>query len=70
MAYSIELFQRICNDEEGSYIEIGPHEDGLDLITIKTVASNGEVSGQISLTDEELKHLHTLIGLRLQREEE
>ena len=44
--YTLETIQRIYNDGSGEYIEIGPDADGLDLITIADVDSDGKAGGR------------------------
>lgn len=36
MSFSQEVVRRICDDEEGVYIEVGPDGDGLGGIEIRT----------------------------------
>jgi hypothetical protein len=36
MKVSTEVFRRVYNDDHGSYIQVGPDADALDLVEIRT----------------------------------
>lgn len=34
--HSVEIYFRICDDESGDYIQLGPDKDGLDMVEISS----------------------------------
>jgi len=51
--YSLETFQRIYNDQNGEYIQIGPDADALGLVQIRSYRRNGELEGHMTFTPEQ-----------------
>lgn len=48
--YSLETCKEIWNDKTGEHFEIGPDRDGLDLIEIRFVDSQGQICDRLSFT--------------------
>jgi len=44
MSYTTEKFIRVYDDKIGSYIEVGPDGDGLDLVDISYNEDNRKIS--------------------------
>lgn len=36
--HSVEIYFRICDDDSGDYIQLGPDKDGLDMVEISSHA--------------------------------
>ncbi len=65
MKYSLETVYKVCNDDTGEVIEVGPDSDGLDLVEIRSKADDGTVGGRIVITQEGLPLLiEALIRMR------
>ncbi len=47
--YDTETVRRICDNQRGTYIEIGPDGDGLGLIEVRTSGKSAEHYGEIRL---------------------
>jgi hypothetical protein len=45
------MFYKICNDTTGGYIQVGPDQDGIDLVSIKSV--DKEVVNEVIMNREE-----------------
>ena len=37
--HSVEIYFRICDDDSGDYIQLGPDKDGLDMVEISSHVS-------------------------------
>lgn len=59
--YSLENVARIWNDKTGEYIEIGPDNDGLDLLEIRTYTDDKKLGGSVTFTPEQAKLLATAL---------
>lgn len=55
MRYSLETVYKVCNDDTGEVIEIGPDADGLDLIEIRTRGDDGSMNARIVFGPEALE---------------
>lgn len=53
--YSLENLARIWNDNTGECIEVGPDNDGLDLLEIRAYTDKKKLTGSITLTSEQAK---------------
>lgn len=56
--FSVEKMVQIWNDSTGERVEVGPDRDGLDMIEIRSVTSDGKVEARISFP----KDLALLVG--------
>ena len=54
MAYFVERTTKIYNEGTGSCIEVGPDRDGLNLVEVRSLASDGREEGRLILTPEEV----------------
>ncbi len=54
MKYSLEIVYKVCNDDTGEVIEVGPDPDGLRLVEIRSLTDDGELGGNICVTEEAL----------------
>lgn len=52
MTYTEETLHQLWNDKTGERTEIGPDRDGLDLVEIRNVDSDGKVTQCVTLTAE------------------
>lgn len=50
--YSLERIWRVYDDDDGSYIEIGPDADSLGLVVIRAVGSDGKKVTEILIAPE------------------
>lgn len=46
MKYSIERLVRVCDDNHGTYIQISPDADGLDMVDIRSYDEKGEIESK------------------------
>lgn len=51
--FSKERLIRIWNDKTGTFIQVAPDSDGLDLVTISSHASTAKAELAITMTKEE-----------------
>ncbi len=65
MRYSLEVVYKVCNDDTGEVIEVGPDSDGLDLTEIRTRDEKGKLNARIVLSREGLPHLIDALQRRL-----
>jgi hypothetical protein len=54
MAYSLETFQRIYNDQHGDYIQIGPDADALGLVEIRSYTRDGKLETSMVFAPEQI----------------
>ncbi len=54
MKYSLETVYRVCNDDTGEVIEVGPDGDGLDLVELRSKCDDGTLGARIVVTREGL----------------
>lgn len=45
--YSTEFYIRICDDESGDYIQLGPDKDGLDMVEISSHCEGAETGSVV-----------------------
>lgn len=50
--YSLERIWRVYDDDDGSYIEVGPDADSLGLVVIRAVGSDGKKVTEILIAPE------------------
>lgn len=51
MAYSVELYRKVYDDDHGVCIEVGPDSDGLGVVQVRTPdAASKEYFGDIRFT--------------------
>jgi hypothetical protein len=55
--YSLETFQRIYDDQHGSYIQIGPDPDGLGMVAIRSYERDGKLEAYMVFTPEQVSLL-------------
>lgn len=53
--YSIERLIRVYDDDTGSYIQIAPDSDGLDLVEIRQVTAKGVVERDMVMLPREFR---------------
>ena len=63
--YSMEITYSIYNDDTGEKLTVGPDGDGLDLISIKNISSDGNVGQELTITEEQAPLLIEAIQKRL-----
>jgi hypothetical protein len=51
--FSMENMVEIWDDKHGECLEVGPDRDGLDLLEIRQMDSNGKVHNRITLVKEQ-----------------
>lgn len=56
-SYSVETHVKIWNDKTGCHINVGPDRDGLDLVEIRCITSDGKEERQLVVTPEEARML-------------
>jgi hypothetical protein len=52
MRLSIEKIARVYDDDHGHYWQVGPDGDGLDLVELRSVGSDGKVVERLTLPTE------------------
>lgn len=45
--HSVEFYIRICDDESGDYVQLGPDKDGLDMVEISSHCDGKETSSVV-----------------------
>ncbi len=54
MTHSLEIVYRVCNDNTGEAIEVGPDPDGLGLVEIRSLTDDGQVGARFCVTQDAL----------------
>lgn len=60
--HSEETVYRFWNDDTGEYIQVGEDSDGLNMVEVRSYASNGCVAQSIVLTEEQAEWLRTRLA--------
>ena len=67
MRYSLETVYKVCNDDTGEVIEVGPDPDGLDLVEIRSRIDDGTVTSSMTVTKDALPLLIEALTRMLSR---
>jgi hypothetical protein len=52
--YSLEAVFEVWNDTTGERVQVGADRDGVDLVEIRSLASDAAFTGSVMLTDEQV----------------
>lgn len=55
MKCELEIVYRVCDENGGNVIEIGPDPDGLGLTEIRTMTDDGQVGARVCLHEDALE---------------
>jgi len=59
--YTLENVDRIWDDDTGECIEVGPDNDGLDLLEIRSYTKDKKLCGSITFTLDQAKLVATAL---------
>ena len=53
MPYTVEKVVKVYNDQYGDHVYVEPDGDGLDLVEIRAVTSDGKINDRIAMEKEQ-----------------